>query len=153
MLITALTSLNMLDARLYKSNCGKGCERAIREVSGVDCCEKNVEKVVCKESEVPPVCTKTIMVPKTIQVPKIVQVPAIKKVYPQAPICERIKQPAKCIKIAQPPLVIPQPDIIKYEPVPDKIVYHHQPDIIRYECPPGTKTEFRSTKTVCKKVC
>lgn len=82
----------------------------------------------------PPVCHKTIMVPQTIQVPKVIEVPAQRIVIPQPDICVRTPQPARKIVIPCPP--IPQPDIVKWECVPDRIEYRKQPPIIRYQCPP-----------------
>ena len=81
----------------------------------------------------PPKCYKTIMVPQTIQVPKQIEVPARKIVMPQPDMIERIPQPPIEVRTPQPP--VPQPDLISYRCVPDKIVNHKQPDIIRYECP------------------
>ncbi len=106
---------------------------------GNSCATSCVAPVVCDStgySEVPPICTKTVMENKVIQVPKTVRVPARRIEIPQPDIIEHIPQAPRKICIKQPP--IPQPDIIKYECVPDKVVCKPQPNIVRYECPVGT---------------
>ena len=86
----------------------------------------------CVEPE-PPICFKTVQVPKTIMVNRKVQVPARKIVCPQPAVCERIPQPCKTMRIPQPPIQVE--DKVVQIPVADKVVYHKQPDIVRYECP------------------
>lgn len=113
---------------------GNGCCQQQTSCCGVaqaTCAE------ACVEEPAVPICTKTVMVPKTIQVPKVIQVPARKIVIPQPDVCERIAQAPKCIRIPVP--AVPQPDEIRYEAVPDKIVYHKQAPLIRYECPSDTR--------------
>ena len=102
--------------------CPRPCPTACPPVAGPAC------------EPTPPVCHKTIMVPQTIQVPKVIEVPARRIVMPQQDLCVRTPQPAQRIEIPCPP--IPQPNIVKYECVPDKIEYIKQPPLIRYECPP-----------------
>lgn len=117
-----------------EQRCAESCQ-----TSCVATCEKSCE--------VPPICTKTVMENKIIQVPKVVRVPARKFLVPQPDIIERIPQPARKIVIPQPP--IPQPAIIKYECVPDKIVCKKQEPLVRYECPVGTNENPGCAQTTC----
>lgn len=110
---------------------------------GRGCCPRPCPTAVCAQpcaptcepvcEPTPPTCHKTIMVPQTIQVPKVIEVPARRIVIAQPDICVRTPQPAKMIRIPQPP--VPQPDIIKWECQPDVISYRKQAPIIRFECP------------------
>lgn len=116
----------------FGRSCHRGCQPTYEQPAA---CFESVTS--CEQPATPPVCTKTVKVPKTILVDKVVQVPARRIEMPQPDIIERIPQAPRKICIKQPP--IPQPDIIKYEPVPDRIVCRKQPNLVRYECPVGTQ--------------
>ena len=92
--------------------------------------------------QAPPICTRSIQVPRTVMETKVVTVPAIRQVIPQPALCRRIPQPARCIRIPQPPIVTPQADLIKYEAVPDRVEQVPQAPIIRYMCPAGTSEGY-----------
>lgn len=112
-------TIGSMNAWRLGRGCNSGC--AVRATSCATSCATTQQVI---EEPTPPVCTK------------VVEVQPKKIVIPQAELVERVPQPAKEVRIPQPP--IPQPDLIKYEKVPDLIRTIPQAPIVRWECPCGT---------------
>jgi hypothetical protein len=117
---------------------GRGCNTGCNVGYATGCA------TACAE-QTPPICTKTIQVPRTIMETKVITVPAIREVIPQPALCRRIPQPAKCIRVPQAPLVIQQPDRITYEAQPDKVEYIQQAPLVRYKCPVDAMEGYPNT--------
>ena len=125
-----LLSVGLADAR----QCGR--RRCNRRTTCATTCAP-VCAPVCEPAcePVAPRCCKTVKVPTTVMIDQVVEVPARRIEMPVQPIIERIAQAPIEVRTPQPPIVTPQPDLITYQCVPDKVVVHPQPNIVRYECP------------------
>ncbi len=131
-LVVGLAAVSLVQARYRRGVYRRG--RNWSSQRGSRCaprCAPKCAPVRCEPRA--PKCYKNIMVPVTVEECRQIEVPARKIVIPQPDLVECIPQPAIEVRTPQPP--IPQPDIITYKCVPDKIVHHKQPPCIRYECP------------------
>lgn len=128
LLIVALTLAAVSQVNAWRF--GRGCNTCATPVAASCGTACGTQGNLVIEEPTPPVCTK------------VVEVQPKKIVIPQPSKIERIAQPCKEVRIPQP--AIPQPDIIKYEKVPDLIREVPQPALVRWECPCGTTASSSS---------
>lgn len=131
--LAGLLTTGIAEARLFRnggnccptrSNCASKCERSCAKPCAKPCAK------TCGPSIKPPVCCKTIQVPRTVMDNKVIEVPAEEVRTPNPDRMIRHPQPCEEVRIP-----LPQCYRTEYKSVPDEIEYIKVPDTISYRCP------------------
>lgn len=122
-ILSALTIVAISSLEAWRGCANGSCARPVQGCA-TTCAKQACAEAVIIEEPCAPICTK------------VVEVPAKKIVIPTPDLIERVPQPAKQVRIPQPAL--PQPDLIKFEQVPDLVRRIPQAPCVRWECPAGT---------------
>ncbi len=131
--LAGLLTVGAMEARFGRNGGGccptRSCETSCARSCGRSC-ERSCSKPACGPSLKPPVCCKTIEVPRTIMETKVIEIAAEEV---RTPNPDRIvRHPQPCEKVQ-----VPLPVCYRTElrPVPDEIEYIKVPDTISYRCP------------------
>jgi hypothetical protein len=127
--LAGLVTTGIMEARMYRNGGNCGTNRSYCASKSERSCAKPCAKK-CGPSIKPPVCCKTIQVPRTVMDTKVIEVPAEEVRTPNPDRIIRHPQPCEEVRIP-----LPQCYRTEYRDVPDEIEYVKVPDTISYRCP------------------